>query len=73
MNKDIKYFEIDISYLVFDITDCDGNYYQFKNNKFGFKKFLKLLNSLNLCAMESTILELDTSSLIIELATANPK
>ena len=25
MNKDIKYFGIDISHLVFDVTDSDGN------------------------------------------------
>jgi hypothetical protein len=30
MTKDIKYFGIDISHLVFDITDSDGNYHQFK-------------------------------------------
>ena len=34
MNKDIKYFGLDISHLVFDVTDSDGNYYQFKNNEF---------------------------------------
>lgn len=28
MNKDIKYFGIDISQKVFDVTDSDGNYYQ---------------------------------------------
>ncbi|MDO7138149.1 hypothetical protein [Algibacter lectus] len=39
MNKDIKYFGIDISYLVFDVTDSDGNYYQFKNKVSGFKTF----------------------------------
>ncbi|TXE15920.1 IS110 family transposase, partial [Psychroflexus gondwanensis] len=27
MIKDIKYFGIDISHLVFDITDSDGNYH----------------------------------------------
>ncbi|SDI63581.1 hypothetical protein SAMN04489796_11713, partial [Winogradskyella thalassocola] len=31
MNKGIKYFGIDISQKVFDVTDSDGNYYQFKN------------------------------------------
>ena len=45
MNKDIKYFGLDISHLVFDVTDSDGNYYQFKNNGTGFKKFTKLLDS----------------------------
>ncbi|GAA3793241.1 IS110 family transposase [Corallibacter vietnamensis] len=54
MNKDIKYFGIDISYLVFDVTDSDGNYYQFKNNEFGFKKFTKLLNENSHCVMEAT-------------------
>ena len=54
MNKDIKYFGIDISHLVFDVTDSDGNYYQFKNNEFGFKKFTKLLNTESHCVMEAT-------------------
>jgi transposase len=54
MNKDIKYFGIDISHLVFDVTDSNGNYYQFKNNGSGFKKFSKLLNSDNHCVMEAT-------------------
>jgi len=54
MNKDIKYFGIDISYLVFDVTDSDGNYYQFKNKVSGFKKFIKLINSNSHCVMEAT-------------------
>ena len=54
MNKDIKYFGIDISHLVFDVTDSDGNYYQFKNTEFGFKKFTKLLNDQSHCVMEAT-------------------
>jgi transposase len=54
MNKDIKYFGIDISHLVFDVTDSDGNYYQFKNSEFGFKKFTKLLKSTRHCVMEAT-------------------
>ena len=54
MNKDIKYFGIDISHLVFDVTDSDGNYYQYKNNEFGFKKFAKLLNCDSHCVMEAT-------------------
>jgi len=54
MNKDIKYFGIDISHLVFDVTDSDGNYYQFKNNSIGFKKFLKLLDLDSHCVMEAT-------------------
>ncbi len=54
MNKDIKYFGLDISHLVFDVTDSDGNYYQFKNNEFGFKKFTKLLSINSHCVMEAT-------------------
>lgn len=54
MNKDIKYFGIDISHLVFDVTDSDGNYYQFKNNPSGFKKFVKLLDIDSHCVMEAT-------------------
>jgi len=54
MNKDIKYFGIDISHLVFDVTDSDGNYYQFKNNASGFKKLVKLLGSASHCVMEAT-------------------
>ena len=54
MNKDIKYFGIDISHLVFDVTDSDGNYHQFKNNGLGFKKFAKLLNIDSHCVMEAT-------------------
>ena len=54
MNKDIKYFGIDISHLVFDVTDSDGNYYQFKNNPLGFKKFRKLLKVNSHCVMEAT-------------------
>jgi len=54
MNKDIKYFGIDISCLVFDVTDSEGNYYQFKNNEFGFKKFSKLLGCNSHCVMEAT-------------------
>ena len=54
MNKDIKYFGIDISHLVFDVTDSDGHYYQFKNSLIGFKKFMKLLDFNSHCVMEAT-------------------
>lgn len=54
MNKDIKYFGIDISHLVFDVTDSDGNYYQFKNGISGFKKFTKFLDQNSHCVMEAT-------------------
>jgi transposase len=40
--------------LVFDVTDADGNYYQFKNNFSSFKKFVKLLNCCSHCVMEAT-------------------
>jgi len=54
MNKGIEYFGIDISHLVFDVTDSDGNHYEFKNNGAGFKKFTKLLNHNSHCVMEAT-------------------
>ena len=54
MNKGIKYFGIDISHLVFDVTDSDGNHYEFKNNGSGFKKFTKLLKDDCHCVMEAT-------------------
>ena len=54
MNKGIKYFGLDISHLVFDVTDSGGNYYQFKNNGTGFKKFTKLLDLNSHCVMEAT-------------------
>jgi len=54
MNKDIKYFGIDISHLDFDVTDSEGNYYQFKNNPSGFKKFVKLIEIDSHCVMEAT-------------------
>ena len=54
MNKDIKFFGIDISHLVFDVTDSNGNYHQFKNNASGFKKFTKLLDIDSHCVMEAT-------------------
>ncbi|WP_431167562.1 IS110 family transposase [Tenacibaculum halocynthiae] len=54
MYKDIKYFGIDISKSVFDVTDSDGNYYQFKNSFSGFNKFVKLLTITSHCVMEAT-------------------
>ena len=54
MNKDIKYFGIDVSHLVFDVTDSDGNHYQFSNKAIGFKKFEKLLGPDSHCVMEAT-------------------
>ena len=54
MNKDIKFYGIDISHLVFDVTDHSGDHYQFKNNPSGFRKFAKLLDSHSHCVMEAT-------------------
>jgi transposase len=54
MNKDMKYFGIDISKDVFDVTDSKGNYHQFENNPKGFKKFVKLLDNSSHCVMEAT-------------------
>ena len=54
MNKDSIYFGIDISKSVFDVTDSNGNYYQFKNSISGFKKFTKLLCDNSHCVMEAT-------------------
>ncbi|MDW5291034.1 IS110 family transposase [Formosa sp. PL04] len=45
---------MDISHLVFDVTDSDGNYYQFKNNTSGFNKFIKFLDMDTHCVMEAT-------------------
>jgi len=54
MNKDIKFFGIDISHLVFDVADSNGNFYQFKNTLSGFKKFAKILDIDSHCVMEAT-------------------
>jgi transposase len=36
---------------VFDVTDSDGVYQQFKNNDAGFKKFKKHLDENSHCVM----------------------
>lgn len=54
MNKDIKFYGIDISHLVFDVTYHSGEHYQFKNSVTGFKKFVKLLDQDSHCVMEAT-------------------
>jgi len=54
MNKDIKFYGIDISHLVFDVTSHTGEHYQFKNSTIGFKKFVKLLDENSHCVMEAT-------------------
>ncbi len=40
--------------MVFNVTDSEGNYYKFKNNGLGFKKFTKLLSNDSHCVMEAT-------------------
>jgi len=54
MNKSTVYFGIDISKSVFDVTDSKGNYYRFKNEISGFKKFVKLLDISSHCVMGAT-------------------
>jgi transposase len=54
MNKDIKYFGLDISKDVFDVCDDKQNYHQFKNTVSGFKKLLELLDFNTVCVMEAT-------------------
>ena len=54
MNKDIKYFGLDISKDVFDVYDNNDTYYQFKHSVSGFKKLVKLLDSNTVCVREAT-------------------
>lgn len=54
MNKDRKYFGIDISKDFFDVCDDNLNHYQLKNSISGFKKLLKLLDINTVCVMEAT-------------------
>ena len=54
MDKNKKFFGIDISKDTFDVMDCSGNYYQFDNNTKGFVRFLKLLSNESHCVMEAT-------------------
>ncbi len=54
MNKDTKYYGVDISKDVFDVMDEKGVHSQFKNNYSGFKKYLKLLDTHSHCVMEAT-------------------
>ena len=54
MNKDIKYFGLDIRKDVFDVCDNNKVYYRFKNSLSGFKKFVKLLDKNTVCVMEAT-------------------
>ncbi|MDC1162100.1 transposase, partial [Tenacibaculum sp.] len=54
MKKGVIYFGIDISKSVFDVTDFNGAYWQFKNSISGFMKFEKLLTINSHCVMEAT-------------------
>lgn len=54
MNKDIKYYGLDISKDVFDVCDSDGVSSQYENNPKGFKRFVKSLDSTSHCVMEAT-------------------
>lgn len=54
MNKDIKYFGLDIGKNLFDVCDNDKIYYQFEKSISGFKKFVKLLDVTTVCVMEAT-------------------
>lgn len=54
MNKSTKFYGIDISKDVFDVTDQQEVHYQFNNDYKGFKKFMKLLDRSSHCVMEAT-------------------
>jgi len=54
MNKSTKFYGIDVSKDVFDVTDQQDVHYQFKNDYKGFKRFIKLLDESSHCVMEAT-------------------
>lgn len=54
MNKSTKFYGIDISKDVFDVTNQKEVHYQFDNDYRGFKKFLKILDKSSHCVMEAT-------------------
>ena len=54
MNKSTKFYGIDISENIFDVTDQKEVHYQFTNDYKGFKKFKKLLDKNSHCVMEAT-------------------
>lgn len=54
MSENTNYFGIDISKDVFDVMDSTGKFHQFRNEQSGFKKFLRLTDSMSHCVMEST-------------------
>ena len=53
MNKSTKFYGIDISKDVFDVSDQKEVHYQFTNDYKGFKKFKKLLDKSSHCVMEA--------------------
>jgi transposase len=54
MSESTKFYGIDISKDIFDVTDQKGVHYQFENDYKGFKKFNKLLDKNSHCVMEAT-------------------
>lgn len=54
MNKSTKFYGIDISKDVFDVSDQNEVHHQFTNDYKGFKKFLKVLGKNSHCVMEAT-------------------
>lgn len=54
MNKDMEIHGVDISKDVFDVVDCSGNHFQYRNTLKGFKGYLKVLGKDTLVVMEST-------------------
>lgn len=54
MSKNTNYFGIDISKDSFDVYDYLGQFYQFSNDKKGFKEFKSLLDEHSHCVMEAT-------------------
>lgn len=54
MNESTKFYGIDISKDVFDVTDQNDIHHQFSNDYKGFKKFNKLLDKNSHCVIEAT-------------------
>jgi transposase len=54
MNKITKFFGIDVSKEVFDVTTDQGNHFQFTNNAEGHEKLSDLLDESCQCVMEAT-------------------
>lgn len=54
MDKITKFFGIDISKDVFDVCTPNGKHHQFGNDKGGYQKLSKLLDTSSQCVMEAT-------------------